>query len=163
MQSKGSFDPQNANYSSVNKMIEIVLIKSDELHSAFAIMNQLRMHLSLEEFIERVAYQREHEAYHLAGLWDDGRLCSVAGFREMTNLACGKIIYVDDLVTDKGCRGRGHGAALLGWIGDFATQRGCTQVHLDSGVQRHDAHRFYLRERMDIVYFHFMKKIENQG
>jgi hypothetical protein len=30
---------------------------------------------------------------------------------------------------------------------------------LDSGTRRTDAHRFYLRERMDITAFHFTKKL----
>ncbi|MGX1791676.1 hypothetical protein ACWIDW_01820 [Microbacterium sp. NPDC055312] len=31
----------------------------------------------------------------------------------------------------------------------------CRQLDLDSGVQRFDAHRFYLRERMNIDAHHF--------
>ena len=32
-------------------------------------------------------------------------------------------------------------------------------IDLDSGVQRHDAHRFYLRERMAITSHHFAKNL----
>ncbi len=49
--------------------------------------------------------------------------------------------------------------ALLDWIGRYGKERGCTSLHLDSGVQRHAAHRFYLRERMDIVFYHFRKAL----
>jgi hypothetical protein len=32
---------------------------------------------------------------------------------------------------------------LLMWLKDYATKRGCLQLHLDAGVQRNEAHRFY--------------------
>jgi hypothetical protein len=35
----------------------------------------------------------------------------------------------------------------------------CSRLSLDSGVTRHDAHRFYLRERMVIASHHFAKKL----
>jgi len=39
-----------------------------------------------------------------------------------------------------------------------AHERGCGQVHLDSGVQRFAAHRFYLRNGFDIASHHFSVK-----
>ena len=35
----------------------------------------------------------------------------------------------------------------------------CTMIDLDSGVQRYDAHRFYLRERFSITKHHFSKAL----
>jgi hypothetical protein len=56
-------------------------------------------------------------------------------------------------------RSRGYGAALLLWLAEFAAKEGCKQLHLDSGVQRKDAHRFYEREGMKLASFHFSKVI----
>jgi hypothetical protein len=36
-----------------------------------------------------------------------------------------------------------------------ARATGCAKLELDSGVQRFDAHRFYLRKRMIISSHHF--------
>jgi len=36
---------------------------------------------------------------------------------------------------------------------------GCKNLELDSGVQRFDAHRFYLLKRMNISSYHFSIKI----
>ena len=51
----------------------------------------------------------------------------------------------------------GVGKALIGWLEEEARGRGCTGLHLDSGVQRARAHRFYSREGMAIYNFHFAK------
>jgi GNAT superfamily N-acetyltransferase len=62
-------------------------------------------------------------------------------------------------VTRAADRSRGYGDQLLDWLVDHACGLGCDQLHLDSGVQRFAAHRFYLRNRMDITAHHFALKL----
>jgi GNAT superfamily N-acetyltransferase len=66
---------------------------------------------------------------------------------------------VDDLVSDQNARSKNYGKRMMDWLLAEARNNGCQELHLDSGVQRHAAHRFYLRERMDITCFHFGLKI----
>jgi GNAT superfamily N-acetyltransferase len=141
-------------------MIEIrTLTTVEQIRDSFGVMQQLRPHLLIEAYLSQVLHQREHESYQLVGLYDASVLHSLGGFRLMTNLVCGRIVYVDDLVSDQNARSEGYGAQVLEWIAQYGRSQGCTQLHLDSGVQRHGAHRFYLRERMDIVYYHFKKDL----
>jgi hypothetical protein len=44
---------------------------------------------------------------------------------------------------------------MLAWLIQHAAEKGCAGLHLDSGVQRKDAHRFYLREGMTLAAYHF--------
>jgi GNAT superfamily N-acetyltransferase len=80
---------------------------------------------------------------------------AVAGFRLVEMLAWGRSLYVDDLVTDSAERSKGYGESLMRWLIDCARATGCEELHLDSGVQRFDAHRFYLAQRMKISSHHF--------
>jgi hypothetical protein len=48
---------------------------------------------------------------------------------------------------------------MLDWLEEEGKRRGCGQIQLDSGVHRHDAHRFYFREGMRISSYHFVKEI----
>jgi GNAT superfamily N-acetyltransferase len=104
-----------------------------------------------------VAQVRRQQAagYELVRLLQSDRVVAVAGYRIGESLAWGRHMYVDDLVTDAGVRSSGLGQALLDWLRQRASAAGCGQLHLDSGVQRHDAHRFYLRNRMAITSHHF--------
>jgi GNAT superfamily N-acetyltransferase len=124
-------------------------------------MHQLRPHLDLEQYITMVARMRETEGYRLAAASVDGKVGAVAGFRVMEMLYCGKILYVDDLVTDQATRSRGLGKALLDWLKEEARRLGCGQIHLDSGLHRLDAHRFYERESMPKTAFHFAAKVSD--
>lgn len=84
------------------------------------------------------------DGYRLAGLQADGMVVACAGYRFGDKLAWGPHVYVDDLVTAPPLHGRGYGGRLLGWLIDQAKAAGCESFHLDSGVQRFAAHRFYL-------------------
>jgi GNAT superfamily N-acetyltransferase len=77
-----------------------------------------------------------------------------------TNCFLGRHLYVEDLSTVEARQSAGHGARMMEWLCDKAREEGCTAINLDSGVQRHDAHRFYFREGMHIACHHFLKRLE---
>lgn len=77
--------------------------------------------------------------------------------RFVVNTLAGRKLYVDDLVTAAAYRSKGVGKALLDELEKRARAEGCAGMDLDSGVQRGDAHRFYMREGMTIRSFHFAR------
>lgn len=136
--------------------MNIRLAESDaEIIACYPVMRELRPHLVAGEFLSRVRRQQA-AGYCLAFLEEQGEVRAVAGFRCGENLAWGRFLYVDDLVTASRCRCRGHGARLLAWLKARAVELGCAQLHLDSGVQRKDAHRFYEREGLRMASLHFV-------
>lgn len=58
-------------------------------------------------------------------------------------------------MTDAASRSLGHGDRLFDWLVAHARTLGGDSFTLDSGTQRVDAHRFYLRKRMKISPFRF--------
>jgi GNAT superfamily N-acetyltransferase len=89
----------------------------------------------------------------------DAACLGVAGWRILASTHAGRKLYVDDLVTTGGARSSGVGRALIANLSERAKAAGCTVIDLDSGVQRYDAHRFYLRERFAITSHHFAKQL----
>ncbi len=135
-------------------MAKIILATSDEaILDCFPVMTQLRPHLSKDKFLGQVKQQMD-EGFQLACVMDSN-VVAVAGFRLGLNLAWGKHLYVDDLITDKNVRSKGYGKQLLDWLINYANEHGCQQLHLDSGVQRFAAHKFYLSNNMFISSHHF--------
>ena len=129
-----------------------------EIAACFPVMAQLRPQYAQDEFMTRVQRQIK-DGYRLASLSANGVVQAVAGYRFIENLAWGRFLYVDDLVTDQAARSQGCGKALLAWLTEHARQNRCAQLHLDSGAHRKDAHRFYLREGMENAGFHFLTKL----
>lgn len=121
-------------------------------------MAQLRPHLAKNNFVGQIRRQQQ-SGYNLVFLSDKKIVKAVAGYRFSESLSWGKFIYVDDLVTAEKFRSQGFGEQLFAWLVKQAKAHGCVQFHLDSGVQRFGAHRFYLTRRMDIIAYHFMMKL----
>ena len=138
----------------------ITLCETDEaIRDCYPVVVQLRPHLLAAEFVDRIRLQ-QREGYRLAAVRDDfDRVTAAAGFRILTYLFRGRTLYVDDLVTDEKRRSEQFGHQLFQWLLAYAKSKGCEHLELDSGVQRFDAHRFYLRERMAITAHHFGIKV----
>lgn len=119
------------------------------------VLRQLRPELAADALLAAVRRMEAH-GYRLVCAEDaDGEVRAVAGYRITEMLRTGLMLEVDDLVTDAAARSGGYGRALLGWLVAEARAAGCSVVELDSAVHRHAAHRFYFREGMHILGYHF--------
>jgi GNAT superfamily N-acetyltransferase len=127
-----------------------------EIEACYPVLAQLRPHVPPEGFVALVRRLIEG-GYRMAYAADEGMVRAVAGYRFLDQLVRGRVLYVDDLVTEKGMRSKGYGEALLTRLYDLARARECTALELDSGVHRAEAHRFYFRQRMTISAFHFVR------
>jgi GNAT superfamily N-acetyltransferase len=123
------------------------------------VLRELRTLLTEDEIIDRVQKQMT-DGYCLACCEAAGVVASVAGYRILRNLTYGKFLYVDDLVTRADQKRSGYAGQLLEWLCERARDQGCSFLILDSGVQRFEAHRFYLNHRMDITAHHFARRLE---
>jgi GNAT superfamily N-acetyltransferase len=129
-----------------------------EIDDCYDVMSELRAHIAREDFLPRVRRQMETFDYRLAYLCD-GEVKAVAGVRISEWLHGGKYLEIDDLVSKSGERSKGYGGKLFDWVVAFARSEDCNHVRLLSGVQRFDAHRFYLAKRMNIEAHYFTLKL----
>ena len=137
----------------------IIEAKSDEeILATRAVMLQLRPHIAPGDYLPTVRRMMA-SGFRLAAVVEDEVVRAVAGFRILEMLYSGKMLYLDDLVTDSDARSAGHGRELITWLQREAVANGCAQIHLDSRVDRAEAHRFYFRERFAILGFHFAKRL----
>jgi GNAT superfamily N-acetyltransferase len=131
----------------------------DGILATWDVMVQLRPHLTRDQYVATVRAMMDSDGYRLAALIDDGVVRAVAGYRYMTMLYCGRLLYVDDLVTDDRVRSRGYGKQILDWLKTEAREHGCSELQLLSRVTREQAHRFYFREGLAIECFEFRVKL----
>jgi GNAT superfamily N-acetyltransferase len=144
--------------------ITLALARDDATRRrCWPILRQLRPHLDEGQFLEQARRQTAEVDWRLLYAEHGGEVVGCAGFRISEYLAHGRTLYLDDLVTDEGVRGSGVGRALMGWLVEHARAHGCAQLHLDSGVQRFGAHRFYLMQGMHISAHHFALDLRAGG
>lgn len=118
------------------------------------VLQQLRPQFTVP-YIHTQIKKQQLDGYQLAFIKKDNDVLTVAGFVIGEKLAWGKHLYVDDFVSNEQYRSEGAGHVMVKWLKNYAQQNGCQQLHLDSGVQRYMAHKFYLREGFIIASHHF--------
>ena len=141
--------------------MSVVEVAPDDprLAGVFEVMEELRTHLTLEQF--REGYERAlPEGYRVAAVFEEDSCRAVAGYRLMHNLVSGYHMYVDDLVTAERWRSHGYGRELNDYLVERASAEDCASVQLDSATYRRDAHRFYFRERYSIWSYHFVRPLQ---
>ena len=136
-----------------------IAISDDDVQACYPVMWELRPQLKAEQFLDRVREQ-ERCGYHLAWNETETGVVAVAGFRLGTNLSWGRFLYVDDLVTHAKYRSKGYGTEMLTWLKAYAVQEDSVQIHLDSGTEKVDAHRFYEREGLTKKGYQFFENIK---
>ncbi len=133
----------------------IQLAESDaQILECFSILSQLYSHLEQEKFLAQF-HRQQQNGYQLTFIKVDDRVVAVAGFCVYECFAWGQSLYIYDLVVDKTMRSQRYGQHIFSWLIEYAKLHHCTQLKLDSGVQRFDAHRFYFQQRMKISSHHF--------
>jgi GNAT superfamily N-acetyltransferase len=123
--------------------ITIRFLGEADLPAAYAVLRQLRTHLSAELFRERLARQQAAHRYELLGAFAGEELVGVLGLRPVETMARGPHLHIDDLVVAETVRRRGIGQLLLAHAEQLARQRGLGAVFLDS---RPEALDFYTRQ-----------------
>lgn len=138
--------------------IDIFIANSNEdINASFPAFKELRPKLIFEDFLPQVRRQ-ESQSYKILALRHQGIIKSAAGFRYCEFLAWGKILYIDDLSTLQEARGNGFAGSLLNWLIEYSKKSGCNGVHLDTGYNRHAAHRVYLEKGFQFNCHHMALK-----
>ncbi|MFT7559236.1 MAG: GNAT superfamily N-acetyltransferase [Flavobacteriales bacterium] len=139
--------------------VQVLSDVNSTLRKTFAVFQQLRPHLTEDDFLARVDEQF-CQGYRIAYISQDDVIVAVMGFRVNSYLAWGNIFYIDDLATCSTALRKGYAGRLLDWAEGEARTQDCDQIHLDSGYMRSDAHRLYLNKGFSLVSHHFSKKIQ---
>jgi GNAT superfamily N-acetyltransferase len=140
--------------------MRVSLAKTEaEVSDCYDLIRELRPHLTLNDFIIKVSRMANTTGYELAYLHDGG-IKAVAGFRVSEWLHSGTYLEIEELITDGNSRSKGYGSTLFDWLHDYASQQGCCQIRLVSGVLRESAHRFYAKKGMVFEAKYFSLNIE---
>lgn len=137
-------------------------ISPDEDAVAYAAIKELRPVVgSPEQFKTTIAKQRER-GYRMVGVFEEGveEAAAVIGFSTGQKLAWGSYVAVEDTSTHPDHQRKGHANRLFEWVIEEAKRLDVDGLHLDSGVQRHGAHRLYIRSGLRISSHHFQIDIK---
>ncbi|MCN9244724.1 GNAT family N-acetyltransferase [Streptomyces sp. RY43-2] len=108
---------------------------------------------------DRFAAEAHRQGLVFTATYDPHGHCAGVATHRVLATSRGRVLFVDDLVTDPARRSAGIGAELLRHLTARARAAHCDRVELDSGVTNQAAHRFYHARRMTISALHFALEV----
>lgn len=114
-----------------------------DLERAFAVMKELRPHLSFLEFKEIFEESQRADGYQIAAIEIQGEIVAVMGYRYLSDFVRGRHLYIDDLVSSENLRSKGLGAELLKYAEEIALKSNCKTLRLCTGIENERGMTFY--------------------
>ena len=132
----------------------------DDIAQSFNVFVELRPHLTSEQSFINQIIEQQKEGYQIIAIEKESEFVSCIGFRFLITLACGKVLYIDDFITKEKARGKGYGKILLEHVIKIAKEQLCQAIHLDTGYNRHAAHKVYLKQGFEFYCHHLALKFK---
>jgi len=141
---------------------QIKRIETDfEIQQCWEVALLLRPHLDENRWLLTILEMMQNEKYHIAGIMDMGKCIAFAGYRFMTSLHSGDIIYIDDLCTLESYRGKGLASELLSHVKSIAVAAGKDAVVLDTDFNNNTAQKVYLKNGFRLAAVHLWCDLDN--
>ncbi|MCE6988069.1 GNAT family N-acetyltransferase [Dyadobacter sp. CY323] len=131
-----------------------------EIAQCWEVASLLRPHLNKDNWSEMVTEMIANEKFSIAGMMDDGKFVAFAGYRIMTSLHSGHIIYIDDLCTLESHRGKGLASRLLTHVKSIAQSNNMDAVVLDTDFTNNTAQKVYLKSGYQLAALHLSCKLK---
>jgi ribosomal protein S18 acetylase RimI-like enzyme len=125
-----------------------------EIEQCWEVAFLLRPHLNKKDWSSMILEMMKTEKYSIAGILDNDKFIAFAGYRVMTSLHSGNIIYIDDLCTLEAYRGKGLATQLLEHVNAIAAANHKDAVVLDTNFNNNTAQKVYLKNGFEFVAVH---------
>jgi ribosomal protein S18 acetylase RimI-like enzyme len=136
-------------------------IKTDpEIKQCWEVAFLLRPHLHKDNWLPMISAMMLHEQYSIAGIMDHDKVVAFAGYRLMTSLHSGHIIYIDDLCTLESYRGKGLASLLLKHVEAIARSGNKDAVVLDTDFTNTTAQKVYLKNGFQLAAIHLARGLK---
>ena len=139
----------------MNNIYQVKAIRTAiEIEQCREVVFLLRPHLNKNNWASMISEMMQNEKYSIAGIMDSDKIVAFAGYRIMTSLHSGNIIYIDDLCTLESYRGRGLGSQLLSHVKAIAVSSDMDAVVLDTDFNNNTAQKLYLKNGFHLAALH---------
>lgn len=143
----------------MNTTYQVKIIETaQEIQQCWEVAFLLRPHLNKNNWAAMISEMMQNEKYCIAAIMDEDRFVAFAGYRNMTSLHSGNIIYIDDLCTLEAYRGKGLASILLNHVKAIAASTNQDAVVLDTDFHNNTAQKLYLKSGFQLAALHLSCK-----
>lgn len=139
---------------------QIKLVKTEaEILKCWEVAFLLRPHLDKNKWPSMISEMMQNEKYSIAGIMENDKFVAFVGYRIMTSLHTGNMIYIDDLCTLESHRGKGFASRLLEFVKEIALSAGMDALVLDTDFTNNTAQKVYFKHGFKLVAVHLASNL----
>lgn len=139
--------------------ISFKILDPSQINTIIPLMLKLNNHKISEAVLKQRFAEMVTQNYECAALHDGDKLIGIAGMWFCTRHYSGRSVELDHVIIDDAYRKKGLGKQFMKCIYDYVAQTGYQSIELNTYVQNHPSHKFYMNEGFEILGYHFLKKL----
>ncbi|UJH91088.1 GNAT family N-acetyltransferase [Antarcticibacterium sp. 1MA-6-2] len=134
------------------------ILKKD-LEIVLPFVHQLGEHQTPLDLLRKRFAEMFDQNYECYGVYNAGEIIGVFGMWFMTRHYAGKSCEVDHVFIDPMYQNKKIGTRIFSFIFDYAAEKDCETIELNSYVHNFRSHKFYMNHDFVIKGYHFLKKL----
>ena len=135
------------------------ILDKSQINEIIPLVQKLNGNSTSDNILKERFSEMITQNYECAVVYDGELLIGVSGMWFLTRHYAGKTMEIDHVYIDDAYRGKGLGKQFLAWIYNYAKEKKCNTVELNTYVQNYPSHKFYYNEGFQILGYHFLKKL----
>lgn len=135
------------------------ILDKSQINEIIPLVQKLNGNSTSDKILKERFSEMITQNYECAVVYDGELLIGVSGMWFLTRHYAGKTMEIDHVYIDDAYRGKGLGKQFLAWIYNYAKEKKCNTVELNTYVQNYPSHKFYYNEGFQILGYHFLKKL----
>lgn len=139
--------------------LKLVLLTNNNIPEIAELGKQLNPKLSIKQIKSYLTEMFCFDNYNCFGLYQNDELIGVSSGWETIRLYCGKQLELDNVIINQNLQSKGFGSYFFKLIENWAKQRNFDTIELNTYVQNSKSHKFYFNKGLEIIGYHFQKKI----
>ncbi|WP_347373007.1 GNAT family N-acetyltransferase [Aequorivita sp. Q41] len=134
-------------------------IPSSEIFRIIPLLQKLGNHSISETLLKERLQEMVQQNYECLGVFDAENLIGVCGLWFQTRHYAGKSVEMDHVIIDDAYRSHGLGKMLTEYVSEYAKQKSCAWVELNTYVHNFPSHKFYYNQGFVAKGYHFVKEL----
>ena len=142
-----------------NTHISFSIIPKEDILIIIPLLKKLGSENVSEELLKERCKEMAQQNYKCIGIYDGEKLMGICGMWFQTRHYSGRSLEVDHVVIDEAYRNQGIGNNLMEFVYDYAKNKTCNWVELNTYVSNFPSHKFYYNQGFVAKGYHFVKPL----
>jgi len=139
--------------------ISIRIIEATEIFSILPLIQKLGDYAVPESILKVRLLEMTQQNYECLGVYEADVLIGTCGLWFQTRHYAGRSLEMDHVIIDDAYRGQGIGEIMVNFVTDYAKEKSCNWIELNSYVHNFPSHKFFYNQGFVAKGYHFVKEL----